>query len=350
MSDEQLVKNFFVKKPGYVNSGLEKISQRTGVKDLALIKRIRKEAGQEYRGDTPVLAVKKTTSVSPELLEQFKEFMASQNIEVPKPEASSFIRAKAPLDKEHFTKPGTHLVMGCSHIPFHNKVLHEGIRELMIDIGNKMSGFHIIGDFLDINSLSSHDKGKFTAVQGLTLDDEYYEGNVELDKFMAVLPETATDKSFIYGNHEDRVNRFNTDMQNAKAPARMPHDALSLRVRGFSVHEKWSQDYVKVGNLEVFHGVYYNIHNAKKHLDTFGKDCMYVHTHRTQMYREGEHAAYNIGACADFNSRAFNYASRAMKQAWANGFAIVNVDSNGQSYVTQIDVRNSKFYYNGKKY
>jgi len=68
------------------------------------------------------------------------------------------------------------------------------------------------------------------------------------------------------------------------------------------------------------------------------------------MYREGALAAHNIGACADFSSVAFNYATRAMKQSWANGFSLVTVDEYGHSYVTQIDVNDSKFYYNGKKY
>jgi hypothetical protein len=62
-------------------------------------------------------------------------------------------------------------------------------------------------------------------------------------------------------------------------------------------------------------------------------------------------AAYNIGACADFTSKAFNYATRPMRQQWANGFAINMIDENGVSNITQIHVSpDGHFFFGGKKY
>ncbi len=247
---------------------------------------------------------------------------------------------------KEFNTNGIHLLMGCNHVPFHNVKLHNGIIKLIKDLGDKMVGFHILGDWLDVNALSSHDRGKFTAVPGLTLEQEYVEGRQELRRFDKALPDTVVDKSYIYGNHEDRVFRFNGDMQNAKNPAILPHDGLKLEKMGYNVHTRWSQDFCTVGDLDIFHGIYFNIHNAKKHLDTFNRNCAYVHTHRMQMYREGNLAAHNIGACANFSHVAFNYATRAMKQSWANGFALATV-VNGKTHVTQIEVIDGKFTYNG---
>mgnify|MGYP001076648178 FL=1 len=98
---------------------------------------------------------------------------------------------------------GMHILLGCNHVPFHNQKLHDGIRNLIADNQDKIKGFHLMGDFADINALSSHDKGKFTAVKGMTLNDEYEACNVELDLFEQVLPE-GTWKTYLYGNHEDR--------------------------------------------------------------------------------------------------------------------------------------------------
>jgi len=246
---------------------------------------------------------------------------------------------------------GIHILMGCNHVPFEHKQLHLGVLELIKDFKKEVKGFHLMGDFLDLNTLSSHDKGKFTAVRGMTLEDEYEAGNLLLNKFDQALPENCW-KTYLYGNHEDRYNRWMASMDNAKTPLESPEDALNLKSRGYEVKTNWSQDYFTIGNdFDIFHGIYFSIHSAKAHLDKLRTSCAYVHTHRAQMYREGQMVAYNLGSCADFTSKAFNYATRPMKAQWANGFAINIVDKDGKSNVTLIHVTpDGHFYFGGKKY
>lgn len=246
---------------------------------------------------------------------------------------------------------GMHILMGCNHVPFENKRLHEGIIELLKDYKSELKGFHLLGDFMDINTLSSHDKGKFTAVKDLTLTEEYEAGNELLDKFEEALPEDCW-KTYMYGNHEDRYNRWMSNMDNAKTPLPSPTEALNLWDRGYQVKESWSQDYFTIGKgFDIFHGIYFSIHNAKAHLDKLRTSCAYVHTHRTQSYTEGQMGAYNLGACADFKSKAFNYATRPMKAQWSNGFGILMIDENGDHYMTQIKVSpEGRFYFGTKQY
>ena len=250
------------------------------------------------------------------------------------------------IDKQQ----GMHILLGCNHVPFHNVQLHRSIIELIKDYPDLIKGFHLMGDFLDMNPLSSHDKGRFTAVPGLTLDDEYAVGNELLDEFDRFLPKDCW-KTYLYGNHEDRYNRWMKVMDNAKTPLDSPEDALRLWQRGYNVKTNWAQDFITIGkNFDIFHGIYFNIHNAKKHLDTFGRDCAYVHTHRVQMYREGKLAAHNIGTCANLKSNVFGYATRAMKESWSNGFAIDMVDDYGASHLTQIVPDESGHFWFGGKY
>lgn len=247
---------------------------------------------------------------------------------------------------------GMHILMGCNHVPFENKKLHRGVMKLINDYKQDIKGFHLMGDFMDINALSSHDKGKFTAVKGMTLTDEYNSGNKLLDKFQDVLPSDCW-KTYVYGNHEDRYNRWMGNMDNAKTPLPSPTEALNLLERGFQVKESWSQDFFTIGNdLDIFHGIYFSVHCAKAHIDKLRTSCAFVHTHRIQTYVEGHVAAFNIGACADFNSPAFGYATRPMKAAWANGFAVCIVDKDGKTHMTQImvDKNSGNFYFGGKKY
>ncbi len=260
----------------------------------------------------------------------------------------SFLPEKKEERKQIFKEPGQYIVLGCAHVPGHNVSMMNGVTKLIGDIQPK--GLMLIGDFLDLNSLSGHDKGKFTSVRGMTLTDEYAAGNKILNQLCGELEED-TELVYIYGNHEDRWNRYMSDMQNAKTPLPSPKEALSLEVRGFNVFERWSSDYVKLGShLELIHGQYYNTHCAKQHIDKFRGSVLFAHTHRIQMYVEGSTAGFNIGWGGDVNHPFFNYAERGTKSQWQNGFAIVTIDEEGNYYVQQIFHYNNKFYYNGKKY
>lgn len=272
----------------------------------------------------------------------FKEFLAWKNGKV--------IEKNVKVVNNSFTKEGFHIVLGCWHVPFHNKKLTDNLFQLISDNKENIAGFHLIGDFLDLNSLSQHDVGKFPVVQGLTLDKEYKEGNKVLNDFDSLFRD-GIEKSFLYGNHEHRYNRYMSNMQAAKTPISSPADALDLENRGYNVLTNWEQDYIKLGaHLELIHGTYFNQHAAKKHIDTLRGSVAFAHTHRIQSYIEGQTGGFNIGCGIDLNSPAFNYASRAMKSQWQNGFAIVYIDSNGDYYFNQIVAHNGQFVYNGKLY
>ncbi len=270
---------------------------------------------------------------------KFVEFQAMQKIKGDK-ESNEF-------NPKYFDQVGSHLVIGCAHVPFHNKKMFKSINRMISD--NEFVGFHLIGDFLDLNSFSSHDKGKFPAIKGLTYKKEIAQGNEVMDELLS--HQSFDAMSYLWGNHEDRFNRYMRDMENAKRPLPSPTEALRLIDRGFAVHESWDKDFVRLGNhLDLHHGIYFNIHCAKNHLDKMRTSNMFAHTHRIQQYIEGNEGAYNIGFAGDKESPAFGYASRAMKSQWQNGFAIVYIDSDGFYHVNQITFMNGKLIYNGREY
>lgn len=375
MEDLQIIKEFLRAKSSYLKCGQERINQAlssiyNGQQfDYETIKKAKKEVKKEFkRTQEPVKESKRKEilfnpnqiELGEELILKFNEIakkLGMMGLEIPKSDEDtmlSFIQRKRQLRGFHTPsindQVGTHLLLGCNHVPFHHKRLHDNILELIKDIKDDLRGFHLLGDFLDLNTLSSHDKGKFTAVRGLTLDDEYQEGNDLLNDFNRVLPKDIW-KTYIYGNHEDRYNRWMKDMNNYKTPIISPEHGLNLWEKGYNVKNDWSHDYITIGNdFDIFHGIYYSIHNAKAHLDKLRRNCAYVHTHRTQMYREGRLAAYNIGACANFESKAFGYASRVMKASWANGFGILNVAPNGSTHFTQIHVEPDGSFFFGNKF
>lgn len=250
-----------------------------------------------------------------------------------------------------YNTPGKYIVLGCVHAPFHKRDMMEAVIKLINDNKNEIVGLIIAGDFLDMNSLSSHDKGK-KPLTGVTLDWEYEEGNKLLDKLLTKLPKNLI-KAYIYGNHEDRYNRYMSDIDNSKLGSALqsPVTALKLIERGFEVNTDWKQAVITLGKyLDVCHGEFFNTHTAKKHIDTYRRSMLYYHTHRIQQYIEGATGGFNGGSLADFNSPVFGYASRAMKASWMNGFNTVDIDKEGFYHIQQIICYNNKFVYGNKTY
>jgi predicted phosphodiesterase len=240
----------------------------------------------------------------------------------------------------------SYLVLGCVHVPFQNRIIMDGIHKMMQ--AYDFDGVVLNGDFLDMGSLSDYEKGKVNKT-GITLEEEYEEANIELDILDSLLKNDSK-KVYLFGNHENRYHRWKSDVNNSKYGNLMePVEALKLKDRGYKVFENYQDDHYELGSLQVFHGFYYNVHSAKKHLDVFRRNVLYNHTHRVQMYREGDFCAWNAGYLGNVNAPCFDYASRAMKSAWANAFAIVHLDKD-RHYVDIVNCVNNSFVYNGVKY
>lgn len=241
-------------------------------------------------------------------------------------------------------KNGVYIIMGCVHVPFFNLNFMKAAVKCIANLNVK--GIIFNGDFLDLATLSFHDKGKNT-VQGVNLGDEYKSGNIVLDTIEGVVPRDA-EKIFLYGNHEDRFNRHmsTVDYAKLKGALKSPIEGLNLESRGYKVYTDWINDEVNIGDLTIIHGEFIGTNSCKRHLDAYKKNILYAHTHRVSMYREGEHVAFNIGSMADFNSPAFGYATKSMKKQWTNGFAIATV-VDGVTSVEQIIWNKDHFVYGG---
>jgi len=244
------------------------------------------------------------------------------------------------------------LVFGCLHAPFHNRTIWHGILKLIKDLEKNLQGIYAIGDILDLNSLSFHDRGKSPIIinrKELDIVKEYKMVKV-FDELDDVLRKDVS-KYFLYGNHCDRFLRHREIPDNKKILAESPEEHFRLRERGWKVKTAWKDDFYKLGDhLEVFHGEILGVNPAKRQLDKLKKSCMFVHSHRAGVHFDGNMASYNIGCLVDINAPAFNYAGRLIKRNWIMGFALVTLDDNGYYYTQLITGYNNQFFYNGKRY
>jgi hypothetical protein len=261
------------------------------------------------------------------------------------------LQVSKPLKGQHYLQPGLYISIGCAHAPFHLAPAFKAVQQLLNDNKSQIVGLVLAGDFLDMNSLSSHDKGR-KPLPGVTLDWEYKESEILLNDLLDPLAANI-EKVFIYGNHCDRYNRYMSDIDNSKLGASLasPIEGLKLVDKGFDIYENWKEDFITLGHhLQVSHGEFFNVHSAKKHIDTYRKSVLYYHTHRVQQYIEGAVGGYNGGSMADFNAPVFGYASRAMKNSWLNGFNAVHIDEQGFYHIQQIVCYNNSFVFGNKIY
>ena len=219
-------------------------------------------------------------------------------------------------------------------------------------MGSDLDGIVLAGDYLDLYTLGSYNSMSLGLLEGIDLDFEYQDGLNGILELESVLPSKCR-KMFLYGNHEDRYFRTLNSRDNKKFGAALkdPVEALRLAELGWEVKTNWKDDFFTLGkHLDIAHGTYHNKHVAAKHLTQHGRSIMFGHTHRIQSFHTGNQAAFNIGGLFDINNKAFGYMPRMTRRNWANGFAIVAIDQNGDYYVNQITCWNDSFLAEGEKY
>lgn len=245
---------------------------------------------------------------------------------------------------------GMHVVLGCVHVPFENKGIVAGVEKFLKANKEKIVGVHLIGDFIDMNSLSFYDKDR-APIKGITLGAEYRAGNNLLDRLTKVVAKD-TRLTYLYGNHEDRFWRHISTVANSKYSDALlsPTQGLHLKDRGFEVKEDWKEDFVQVGKLQLIHGEFCTQTPARTHLQRYKSGVMFAHTHRADVHYDGNMAAYNIGWLGDKTAPAFSYASRLQKMSWINGFGIVHIDRDGFYHGQIVTAYNNHFFYNGEKF
>jgi hypothetical protein len=244
--------------------------------------------------------------------------------------------------------PGTYWITGCAHAPWQNKRMYDATFNYLVQ-EIQPRGIILAGDIQDLNSLSSHDKGK-TPLSGVDLDWEYREVRKFLDEIDSL---GAKRVDYLYGNHEDRYLRAVRDVDTAKMGKALisPIEGAGLLKRKYNIYTDWKNDTIKIGkHLDVCHGEFLNVHSAKKTIDTYRKSTLYFHTHRFQIYMEGLVAGWNMGAGADFSAPVFGYATRAMKNSWVNASCIVTLDKEGFYHVEPLLFINNRLIVNGRKY
>ena len=243
-----------------------------------------------------------------------------------------------------------HIILPDLHIPAHNKALIAATLKYVYLNRDEINSINFSGDTMDIRAINFYDEGN---VVDINLGLEYNAGSEVLDLFDEAMNDQVETKRFLFGNHEDRLNRAMQQLEMSKYGSAIQDidTGLKLHERGYEIFPDWKEDEIILGDLTIIHGIYHNIHAAYNHALKLGKNILFGHTHRVQYFNLGtsRFKGYNIGWMGDANHRFMKYMSKAQREAWQNAFAIVTV-VNGKHHVQIIEWKDNHFVVDGKVY
>jgi predicted phosphodiesterase len=201
------------------------------------------------------------------------------------------------------------------------------------------------GDFLDLDAISSHNKGLPGLIKNPLMMD-IKRGNAVIERLQAISP-TIT---YLEGNHEDRARKFSAANPEAFDGVIDIPALCRLDERGI----KWLE-YGKmypVGKANITHGWWCNVHHAKRHAEAAGDNVFYGHTHTVQahsMTRLSETAPIVGVSCGCLCTLNPSYLRNAPNR-WVNAFLILELRPDGTFTPYVPFIINGGFTFAGKDY
>jgi hypothetical protein len=219
---------------------------------------------------------------------------------------------------------------------------------LMLKVGRALKPQHIycIGDLLDFYSVSSYSKDP---ARKASLGAEVAAGNEAMDALDAL---KAKHKTFIAGNHEDRLQRHLQDKDPQLLEFVDVAKLLRLKERGWKYVPYRS--HCKLGKLNLTHDVgNAGRFSTYKALDTFQHSVVTGHAHRMSYVVEGN-AVGEVKLSAQFgwlgDASKVDYMQKInVLKNWALGFGIGYFDAaTGIVYMTPVPIVNYSCVVNGR--
>lgn len=253
---------------------------------------------------------------------------------------------RLPLKKNGVTQV---LVLPDIHYPFEDRRTMKAVEELMGD--EEWDHLIYLGDVMDFNCVSEHNKNNLRAVDGQAVALDYAHANVALYRH-ANLVKDGCSMTWIQGNHDERIERVinaNPQMQGILEV----ENNIKLIEEGRMKYVKFWQTgkTVKVGKATFIHGTYVNEFHAKTHVLNYGTNVFYGHCHDTLNYPKvwaGEETiiAQSLGCLCDLDQKYL----KGKPTKWIQALGIFYFLPNGNFTYYVPMIFNHQFVWKGKVY
>jgi len=203
----------------------------------------------------------------------------------------------------------------------------------------------ILGDFMEVEALSSYDLSKQRKIEGKRYEEEIAVANKELDWLTAHCKRIT----YLEGNHEYRVERYLDDHSELEGMLEVAK-RLNLAQRGIKWHK--INKLIKRGKLYFTHGVYYGKYFAKKTVEEYGCSIVVGHTHRFQVHtmypkmQKYPMVCYGLGCLGDTDPAY----KKDCPTGHLNQFAVCEIGNKGYFNLYPITIIGLTFRYGGKEW
>lgn len=194
------------------------------------------------------------------------------------------------------------LVLPDIHIPVEDKLTMRAVERYMADC--QLDEVIYLGDLMDLGVISSHNKDNLRAISGQSLAKDYAAGNAFLDRHQNLAPNAKF--TLIEGNHCYRAERL-VNAQPQLEGLVEPQIQLRLEERGINWVPFWSKGALyTIGKANYGHGLWTSKYHARQHLEAYGINFFYGHTHDEQLASKVSYGdnntvvAHSFGCLCDY--------------------------------------------------
>lgn len=231
------------------------------------------------------------------------------------------------------------------HIPQHDVRSLNAVNKFLKDY--RPDEIVYMGDFMDFDCISSHNKDNLRAVENERIFEDYETATPIID-----LHRKLTKKiTYIEGNHCERVERY-VDANPAVKGLVEVVPCLKLKQKNIDFIRYRNTGVYKVGRANFIHGIYTNQFHAKKTVEAFGDNIFYGHTHDVQSYSK-ELRGVNKTLVGQSMGCLCKYNQSYMKgrpSRWQQAFGVFEFLPDGFFQYQVVRIFNHRFIYNGKIY
>lgn len=177
------------------------------------------------------------------------------------------------------SKVETWIVLSDMQVPYHDPKALDAVEQYMSTL--HITGLINIGDFLDMETISSFSQGRARLLNGKHISKDIQEANKILDRHLSIARKNNPSARYIYleGNHEERIERFLDEHPQFEGLLDLPH-LLDFSSRGVEWVRAWSKGEVfNLGKATFTHGLSTSQYHAKKMVEDYGDSIFYGHTH-----------------------------------------------------------------------
>jgi len=237
------------------------------------------------------------------------------------------------------------LILPDVHVPYHDKRAIDAVLDFATD--ESWDEIVQLGDFLDIDPVSSHNKGKPGNNEGKRLIDEFSQGKDLLDQISAAVFRRNSEckRTILEGNHEHRVNRFLQEQPALEGLIEVEH-GLELESKGWNYVRAHSKgDSHVINGTHLIHGISASDAHAKRTAISWGANVIYGHTHCVQSYSHKMRGnnrtviARSIGCLCRLRPAYLH----CQPDKWSHAFAVMHINTRHRITVTVCEIENGRF-------